>query len=61
MRSSLFALSAFAIIGASLGLACSASSGDDGETSEAAVTDDELAKKALAILGGKVEGAQQQC
>jgi hypothetical protein len=61
MRSSLFALSAFALIGASLGLACSANSGDDAETSEAAVTDEELAKKAIAILGGKVEGAQQQC
>ena len=42
-------------------LAACAVVGDDAESSVEALTDDELAKRSLELLGAKVPGAQQQC
>ncbi|MBX3186117.1 MAG: hypothetical protein KF819_03840 [Labilithrix sp.] len=61
MRTRLLSLSLFALAVALPGMACSSSSEDDAEASEDALTDDELARKSLQILGAKIDGAEQQC
>jgi hypothetical protein len=60
MRSRLLSITLLALVVGPLGVACS-SGADGAESSEAALTDDELANKALSIMGAKVAGAQQQC
>ena len=60
MRSKLFAVSIFSMVVAPLAVACGVV-GDDAETSDEALTEEELATKSLQIMGGKVPGAQQQC
>ena len=62
MRSPFLAVSILALVVGPLGVACSVEGvGDDVESSDDALSDADLAKKALAIMGAKVEGAQQQC
>jgi hypothetical protein len=61
MRSSLLSISVLALVVGPLGVACSVAAEDDAEAADSALTDDELATKALAIMGAKVPGAQQQC
>ena len=62
MRSSFLAVSMLALVVGPLGVACSvAGEGDEVESSDDALSNTDLAKKALAIMGAKVEGAQQQC
>ncbi|MDB4935190.1 MAG: hypothetical protein JWP87_2162 [Labilithrix sp.] len=61
MRSSLLSIGVLALVVGPLGVACSVAAEDDAEASDSALTDDELAGKALAIMGAKVPGAQQQC
>ncbi len=60
MRSKLVALSIFSLVVAPLAVACGVA-GEDAESSDEALTQKELAIKSLQIMGGKVEGAQQQC
>lgn len=57
---SIFAL-ALAPMLAYAATACSVVSEDEGETSDSAITDEELANKALFIVGAKVQGSQSQC
>ena len=57
----LLALSLFSLVIAPLAIACGVVSEDDAESSEDAISEKELATKALQIMGAKVEGAQQQC
>lgn len=62
MRSKpLLALSIFALVVAPLAIACGVVTEDDVESSEDAVSEEELATKSLQIMGAKVQGAQQQC
>jgi hypothetical protein len=44
-----------------MAVACSSTTDDGSEASDSALTDDELASKALSIMGAKVPNAQQQC
>jgi hypothetical protein len=61
MRSRLLSVTLLALVVGPLGVACSVAADDDAEASDSALTDDELATKALAIMGAKVPNAQQQC
>ena len=61
MRLRLLPISLLALVVGPLAVACSTGGDDDVGSSEGALTDDELAVKALSIMGAKVEGAQQQC
>jgi len=63
MRAHLLSLSLFAL---GLGVAnasagCSTTAEEDGEVSVDALTNEELGRAALQIMGAKVEGAQKQC
>ena len=61
MRAALLSISVLALVVGPLGVACSVAGGEDAEASDSALTDEDLAKKALSIMGAKVDGAQQQC
>lgn len=60
MRPRLLALTALTLSLAPLAFACSAVE-EDADSSDEALSDTDLAKSALSILGAKVDGSQQQC
>ena len=64
MRSRLLSISLLALVVGPLGslaVACSSSQDDGADESDSALSDGDLANKALSILGAKVPNAQQQC
>jgi len=58
---SIVSIAAFALGVGPFAAGCSSASEDEADVSVDALTDDELASKALAIMGAKVQGADQQC
>ena len=64
MRSRLLSVSLLALVLGPLGslaVACSSTQDDGADSADSALTDGELATKALSIMGAKVPNAQQQC
>ena len=64
MRSRLLSISLLALVVGPLGslaVACSSAQDDGADSSDDALSDGDLASKALSILGAKVPNAQQQC
>jgi len=62
MRRHLLSFSLFVLAAAPVAVAgCSAETEDDSEVAIDALSNTDLAMKALTIMGAKVEGAQQQC
>ncbi len=64
MRPRLLSISLLALVVGPLGslaVACSSSQDDDADQSDSALSDGDLAAKALSIMGAKVPNAQQQC
>jgi len=62
MRSSLLSISLLALVVGPLAVACSSTSEEaDAEVADEALSNEDLGRKALSIMGAKLPNAQQQC